>query len=249
VTLRQCRRAVALALALAACVVHYWWVRVRGPLTLERRAVWLQSACRGVLASLGIRVTVEGERPARGLVVANHLSYIDIAIFSSVMPCCFVSKKEVIRWPFFGKAARVGGTLFLDRSSLASANTVAALIGERLSQPIPILLFPEGTSTDGGQVHRFHGRLIQPAVELGAPITAAAVRYVPKSNTLERELCWFGDAKFLPHLFRILGMQGFSALVRFGEPHVYKDRRSAAAQTRVEVIAMRSEAVLEEVVR
>jgi len=243
--LRRCQRAVALALALAACVIHFWFVRIRGPLTLNRRALWLQSACRGVLASLGISVTVEGLVPTRGLVVANHLSYVDIAIFSSVMPCCFVSKQEVIRWPFFGWAARAGGTIFLDRSSRASANAAAVLISDRLSHPVPVLLFPEGTSTDGSQVHRFHGRLIHPATELGAPITAAAVRYVPAGDTPERELCWFGDQEFLPHLFKLLGLEGFTALVRFGEPRVYKDRRTAAAQTRAEVTAMRSEAVLE----
>ncbi|HTW79428.1 MAG TPA: lysophospholipid acyltransferase family protein [Terracidiphilus sp.] len=241
--LRRCRRAVALAIALFLCVVRYWLVRVRGPLSLERRAIWLQSACRRVLASLGIRVIVQGRPPASGLVVANHLGYIDIAIISAAMPCCFVSKMEVIRWPFFGKAARVGGTIFLDRSSLASANTVAALIGERLTHPIPVLLFPEGTSTDGSNVLRFHTRLIQPATQLRAPVTAAAIRYIPAGNIPERELCWYGDAMFLRHLFKLLGLPDFSALVRFGEAHLYQDRRTAAEETRAEVIAMRAQAV------
>ncbi len=241
--LRRCRRAVALAIALLACIARYWLVRLRGPLTVERRAVWLQSACRGILASVGVRFTVEGQPPARGLVVANHLSYLDIAIFAAIMPCCFVSKREVNRWPFFGKAARVGGTLFLDRSSLASANTVAALISERLAYSIPVLLFPEGTSTDGSQVLRFHSRLIHPATEVGAPITAAAIRYVPGGNTQERELCWFGDAGFLPHLWKVLGVSGFSAHVRFGRPRIYSDRRTAAEETRAEIIAMRNERI------
>jgi 1-acyl-sn-glycerol-3-phosphate acyltransferase len=243
--LRRYWRVVALAFALSGCIIRYWLVRLSGPLTVERRAVWLQSACRGVLAGMGVRFTFEGQIPARGLVVSNHLSYLDIAIFAAIMPCCFVSKSEIIRWPFFGKAARVGGTIFLNRSSLASANAAAALIGERLSQSNPVLLFPEGTSTDGSRVMRFHGRLIHPATEFGAPIVAAAIRYIPGGNIQERELCWFGEADFLPHLWKVLGVSGLSGHVRFGEPHAYKDRRIAAEETRAEVIAMRTSGVLQ----
>jgi lyso-ornithine lipid O-acyltransferase len=238
--LRRCRRAVALAIALSACIVRYWFVRWRGPLSIERRALWLQAACGGVLASIGVRFSFEGQPPAGGLVVANHLSYLDIAIFAAIMPCCFVSKSEIVGWPFFGKAARAGGTIFLDRSSLASANAAAALISERLKHSVPVLLFPEGTSTDGSQVLRFHGRLIHPATEFGAPITAAAIRYIPGGNIQERELCWFGDTDFLPHLWNVLGVSGLSAHVSFGQPHTYKDRRIAAEETRAEVIAMRN---------
>lgn len=231
---------MTLAIALLACIVRYWWVRLSGPLTVERRALWLQSACRGVLASVGVRYSFEGGIPERGLLVANHLSYLDIAIFAAMMPCSFVSKREVVSWPFFGKAARAGGTIFLDRSSLASANAAAALMSERLTHGVPVLLFPEGTSTDGAQVLRFHGRLIHPAIELGAPVTVAAICYVPGGDTEERELCWFGDAGFLPHLWKVLGVSGFSAHVRFGEPHIFSDRRTAAEETHAEVVAMRS---------
>ena len=94
------------------------------------------------------------------LVVANHLSYLDIVILSAAMPCFFVAKAEIDKWPYFGKAARVGGTMFIDRSSLASAERVAAMIGERLKLPVPVLFFPEGTSTDGTML-RFHSQAIR----------------------------------------------------------------------------------------
>ena len=241
---RQARRAVALGLALAAIVLRYWIIRVRGPLGLERRAVWLQSACRLVLRSLGIHYHVEGVAPSHGLVVANHLSYLDILIFSSAMPCFFVAKSEVENWPYFGKAARTGGTLFIDRSSLASADEVATQIAERLALAVPILFFPEGTSTDGSTVLRFHSWLYDPAIRIGAPVTAAAVRYVLAGDSQESDLCWFGDASFLPHLWKALGTAGFSAEVKFGEPHIYPDRRTAARATRAEVTAMRSGALV-----
>jgi 1-acyl-sn-glycerol-3-phosphate acyltransferase len=233
------RRAVALAFALAMCIVHYWLDRLRGPMTLERRALWLQGSARAILKVLDIKTQVEGQTPVCGLVVSNHLSYLDILIISAAMPCFFVSKIEVGGWPFFGKAARSGGTIFLDRSSRESANVVAEQMMERLKLPVPVLLFPEGTSTDGAEVLRFHSRLIDPATRIGAPITAAAIRYAIESGVEERELCWYGDEGFATHLWRVLGVEGFAAQLHFGNPRIYSDRRVAADETHAEITARR----------
>lgn len=238
--MRALRRAVALGFALAGCILSYWMVRIRGRISLIERAQWLHRAACRVLRAFGISASVRGRVPTQGLVVANHLSYLDIAILGSMMPCFFVSKAEVGRWPFFGKAARVGGTLFLNRRSHASTVEVAGLISERLTLPVPVLLFPEGTSTDGLELLRFHLSLYEPAVTAQAPVTAAAVRYVLADGGEERDLCWFGDTGFLPHFWRTLGVSGFSAQVTFGEPRVYADRRTAAEATHKEVEAMRA---------
>lgn len=240
-SLRAFRRAVALAIALAACALRYWRLRLRGAVSMERRAAWLQEASRGVLASLGIHTHVQGRPPEHGLLVSNHLSYLDILILSAAAPCFFVSKAEIGRWPYFGWAARAGGTIFLVRANRASADATAAEMAERLGLGVPVLLFPEGTSTDGSRVLRFHARLMQPAVDAGVPVTAAAVRYTIEGGVPERELCWYGDEAFLPHLWKALGTAGFSAEVRFGEPRVYADRRTAAAGTHAEVEAMRAD--------
>lgn len=246
--MRRLRRAAALALALAISILRYWFARLSGPMTLERRAVWLQEAARRVIASLGIASQVEGEPPSCGLVVSNHLSYLDIPIISAAMPCFFVSRADVAGWPVFGKAARVGGTLFLDRSSLASANVVSDQIVERLAHSIPVLLFPEGTSTDGAEVLRFHSRLIHPATEIGAPVTAAAIRYEiqdgPHGPTPECELCWYGDETFVNHLWKVLGAAHFTAYLRFGEPRIYRDRRIAADLTHDAIVEMREEVAM-----
>ncbi len=239
--LRRIRHAVALVFVLAFCILRFWLARLRGPMTLERRALWVQRSARSTLSCLDIQYEVEGHPPTRGLVVSNHLSYLDVIIISAAMPCFFVSKAEVNVWPFFGKAARTGGTIFLDRSSQASAKSVAEQISERLSLPIPVpvLLFPEGTSTDGAQLLRFHSRLIDPATAAGAPITAAGIRYVIEGGVKERELCWYGDEEFLTHLWKVLGVAGFSARLHFGEQRIYSDRRVAADQTHAEIAAWR----------
>ncbi len=245
-SLRRIRRAVALAFTLALVILRFWLLRLRGRLTLERRAVWVQQSARMVLAALGVQYKVEGCPPRQGLVVSNHLSYIDILVLSAVMPCFFVAKIEIGGWPFFGKAARTGGTIFVDRSSLASAMSVAEQMIERLKLaiPVPVLLFPEGTSTDGSSVMRFHSRLIDPATSIGAPITTACVSYVIEDGTPEIELCWYGDETFTNHLWKVLGVAGFHAVVQFGESRIYPDRRTAADKTHDEIEAIRSKSVL-----
>jgi 1-acyl-sn-glycerol-3-phosphate acyltransferase len=245
-SLRRFRRAVALAITLVLVVLRFWLLRLRGPLTMERRAVWVQQSARMVLASMGVQYKVEGRPPKHGLVVSNHLSYIDILALSAAMPCFFVAKVEIGGWPFFGKASRIGGTIFVDRSSVASNMTVAEQMTERLKLtiPIPVLLFPEGTSTDGSSILRFHSRLIDPATSIGAPITTACIRYVIDGGIEERELCWYGDDPFAPHLWKVLGVAGFHAEVQFGEPRVYPDRRTAADKTHDEIEVMRSKSVL-----
>jgi len=241
VTLRRPRRAVALAFALGVSALDGLLSRLRGPISVEQHASWMQSTARRVLDGLGIQLVIEGHVPACGLVVSNHLSYLDIAILSAATRSIFISKTEIGAWPFFGMLARMGGTIFLDRRSRVSAGVAAGEIAARLRLGVPVLLFPEGTSTDGSTVLRFYPRLFQPAIETGAPITAAAIRYELNDGLDEHEMCWFGDAGFLTHLWKALEMREFSARIRFGEPRVYADRKIAAADTRNEVVAMRQE--------
>ena len=242
-TLRRFRRAVALAVEIILCIIRFWLLRLSGPLTLERRAIWIRGCARSFLSCLNISCKVEGKPATHGLVVANHLSYIDVLALSAEMPCFFVAKMEIGGWPFFGRAARSGGTIFVNRRSLESAQSVADQMKERLMLPIavPVLLFPEGTSTDGSEVLRFHSRLIDPATSLRVPITPASIRYTIHDGTPERELCWYGDETFVKHLWKVLGVAGFEAEVKFGTPRVYSDRRVAADTTHDEITAMREQ--------
>jgi 1-acyl-sn-glycerol-3-phosphate acyltransferase len=104
---------------------------------------------------------------------------------------------------------------------------------------IPVLFFPEGTSTDGTML-RFHSRLFQPAIDARVPVTAACISYETSDRTPERNLCWFGDDTFAPHLLRTLRTQGIQAKLRFGNPRLYSERRTAADETFQEIAAMRA---------
>ena len=186
-----------------------------------------------------MRVDVRGPRPARGLIGSNHLTYLDILVYAAAAPCVFVSKREVSRWPIFGFFARCGGTIFLDRQSRRSADEAARQMAAVLESGVAVLLFPEGTSTDGSQVLRFHPTLLEPAIQLGQEIAAAAIGYRADEGE-ERDVCWFGDAPFLPHLLRTLARPGIVAEVEFfPDRFIYPDRKSAALELREQVEAMR----------
>jgi lyso-ornithine lipid O-acyltransferase len=237
---RAVRRAVTLGLLLFYCLFRAIMSRLAGPDTVERRVEWNHASAKLVLKVLGVRLKVTGNPPSRGLAVANHLSYLEILVFGAAFKNAMVAKAEISRWPLFGPLARAGGTLFVDRSSRASAEAVTAQIAERLKGTVPVLFFPEGTSTDGRALLKFHSRLFTPAADAGIPVTAAAVRYIPADGSLEETLCWYGDQAFLPHVCRTLGGPDFTAEIQFGEPRVYPDRRSAARTTHDEIERMRS---------
>jgi 1-acyl-sn-glycerol-3-phosphate acyltransferase len=217
--------------------------RIAGRGSLEDRALWLHESALLVIKHMGIRLTIEGEPPAQGLLVANHLSYLDILTFGAAAPCFLVSKVQIGGWPLFGRLARAGGTIFVDRSSRRSAESVTEQIAERLKGNVPVLFFPEGTSTDGSRILRFHSRFYTPAVSAGIPVTAAAVRYIPEDGSPESDVCWFGDAPFLPHLWKVLGGPNFSAEIRFGAAKTHADRRSAANETFAEIEGFREQSV------
>lgn len=215
-----------------------------------QRAEWMRFCGRLVLASMGIHSRVEGELP-KGVtvIVANHLSYLDIVIAAAAFPCIFVARHDVVEWPVFGVLSRLGGTIYLDRASRASAWEAVDMMALRLAEGAPVLFFPEGTSTDGSQVIRFHSTLFAAAVEAALPVTPAAISYETcnaRSSGMitERDLCWFGDDLFLPHLLRVLGVTGFTAVVRFGAPEFYPDRRTAAWRSHDAVEAMRARSLV-----
>lgn len=209
--------------------------------TAHQRAAWMHFCARVVLPAMGVHYRVEGPLPAGSvLIAANHLSYLDIAIASAALPCAFVAKQEIGSWPFFGALAKMGGAIFVDRNSRADAWETADEMALRLAEDVPVVLFPEGTSTDGSEVTRFHSALFAPAVEGRLPVVPAAVSYEMSGAGTERDLCWFGNETFLPHLLRVLEVDGFTAVLRFGTPEVYPDRQTAAWRSHDAVELMRS---------
>jgi 1-acyl-sn-glycerol-3-phosphate acyltransferase len=238
---RAAGRVLILFLTLVEIAGRFAVLRLRrGPrMQLRDRAEWLHHSCGLILRRMGIRTDFRGPRPTRGLICANHLSYLDIAVCAAAAPCVFVSKREVKSWPAFGFFARCAGTIFLDRRSRTSADAAAAEMGETMESGVPVLLFPEGTSTDGSEVLRFHPTLLEPAIQKGLEIAPAAIAYRLRGGE-EREVCYYGGISFVRHLLRTLGRADMAAEVEFyPDPAVYEDRHSAALDAHDKVEAMR----------
>jgi 1-acyl-sn-glycerol-3-phosphate acyltransferase len=115
--------------------------------------------------------------PASGLLVSNHLSYLDVVVLSSIRPCFFVAKRDVATWPLFGWLAHAAGTIFVDREHRLSSMAVVSLIRKAIACGSVVVLFPEGTSTDGSAVLPFKSALLESAVQIRCPVAAGSIEY------------------------------------------------------------------------
>jgi 1-acyl-sn-glycerol-3-phosphate acyltransferase len=204
---------------------------IGGRLSLDERAQWLHESCRAGLHRLRISVHATGEFPRHGLLISNHLSYLDILVYSSLSPCVFVSKKEVKSWPIFGQMARMAGTVFIDRSHSADARRVNSEMLDALSKGAVVVLFPEGTSSDGSTVLPFRPALFEAAVSAGKPVTPAHLRYEVEDGSPGSDVCYWGTMSFFPHLLRLLSKRGIRAAIHFAPEAIqFEDRKLAAKQ-------------------
>ena len=201
-------RGGALALVLALGLALLSLLRLaEAPVFGARRPVtpWITvGVCRLALILLGIRRRGEGRPdPVAGLLVANHVSWTDIFVLNAVRPVYFVAKSEVAGWPGIGLLARATGTVFIARDP-RQAQAQAATIRARLEAGHRLMLFPEGTSTDGRRVLRFRTPLFG-ALPAGAmrvqPLTLA---YRPPRGADPRFYGWWGDMDMAPHLLQLL---------------------------------------------
>lgn len=146
------------------------------------RASLRQAWSLGLLRTLGIRAETSGQLPASGLLVANHISFVDIFLINAVVPASFVSKADVSAWPLIGWLARHNDTIFLERGSRSAAQrTREALVGH-LRTGRRVALFPEGTTTIGDHVLPFHSALLQSAIDAPCAVVPIAIRYADASG-------------------------------------------------------------------
>ncbi len=173
-----------------------------------------------VLQAIGVRVTRTGNRPLPGtLLVCNHISWLDIVVIGSLLRVRFVSKDEVRRWPLIGLLARAAGTLFLSRGRRegeASSSGIATAMRTALQNGEVVLVFPEGTTTSGNDLRRFHARLFQAAADAQghplAPVQPLALAYRGRGAAA---VPFVGDDDFASSLWRLLGERDIHAHLQF----------------------------------
>jgi len=204
------------------------------------RAEWLHVWCGILLRRLNVPVQVVGSQPPSGLIVANHLSYLDILAISTAAPAIFVSKSEVRHWPVFGLLTTIAGTVYVDRTRKVGTKNANDGIRQALQQGLRVVIFPEGTSSDGREVLPFYPSLFEPAVECGVPITAAHISYELNDGDVGRDIAYWGDMTFFPHLLKLLSKRGLVAKVKFSDQQKqFGDRKVAALAMREEVVKLR----------
>lgn len=172
--------------------------------------------CIYVCAMLGVRIRQRGTPLSTpGLTVSNHISWLDIIILGALGPFGFVSKHEVAEWPVVGYLARRTGTLFLQRGDRESTRRVTDDMTSRLKNGDFLVFFPEGTSSPGTCVLRFHARLFQPALDAGVDVQAVGIAYRDASRSIAP---FVGDDEFLPHLWQVMALDDIPVDVIFCEP-------------------------------
>jgi 1-acyl-sn-glycerol-3-phosphate acyltransferase len=230
-------------LARFAAVVANAWLDVRryrdGNPDPKLRALCLHHWSRAVLRALDVRVEMRGRIPEDGLLVSNHLSYLDILVYSAAVPCSFVSKSEVAHWPIIGLFARFSGTIFVRRNQRGNSARANQRIAAYLAEGVPVVLFPEGTTTDGQHVLRFHSSMLQPAVDATQTVTPCAIGYELPDGDPATEICWWGKMTLTPHVWNLFGKREIRAEVMFGEPiRGVGNRKALSNAARQRVVAM-----------
>ena len=184
---------------------------------------------------LKIKITVQGEEGQleRGgyVIIANHMSYVDGMVLGSIFPIVFVSKREVKHWPIVGQWNTLCGTIFINRQHKEQVGSLVAEMTRKLQQEANLLLFPEGTSTNGEKMLPFQ------TVPLAAPLrnrsiivpvtlTYKSIEDMPVTAANRDLVYWYGDMDFVTHFWRLLGLRSVEAMVTI-QPKIecfcYKD--------------------------
>lgn len=233
---------VLLHILVGYCTIAWKFPR----LSQEQKQVRIQVWSQALLARLAIKLIVNGQPPQAGpvLLVANHISWLDIAVMHAARHCRFVSKADVQRWPVVGTLAQGAGTLFIERESRRDAKRMVTDMAECLQRGEILAIFPEGTTGDGAQVLPFHANLLQAAIAAQAPVQPVALHFADEATgALSFAPCYIGDDTLVQSLWRTLKTSDLVAVVSFGVPQVHegRDRRMWAADLRQAVVELRGE--------
>jgi 1-acyl-sn-glycerol-3-phosphate acyltransferase len=189
---------------------------------------------RALCKLFGIRIETFG-RPCREhgvLLAANHTSYLDMPVLAAVIPVAFVAKSEVAKWPVFGTLSHLARTVFIERERRSKAGLQRDRIRERLEQGGTIVLFPEGTSSDGNRVLPFKSALLSAADAmvlendgskrrvLVQPVSVAYTRLhgIPLGRELRPYFAWYGDMELVPHLWESFCLGPVDVMVHYHPP-------------------------------
>lgn len=224
---------IIIFIALTITIFSVWFV---GSFIVPNSQFWRQVIfrlwARSFLLISGMQVEVIGTPPRPPfLLVSNHLSYIDIAAFRSVLDTVFVAKSDIKDWFFAGWIIRNMGTIFINRNNRRDIPRVATEIIKKMEDGEGVLVFPEGTSTKGEEVLPFNSSLLEFAAKNDLPVSYASISYRTPADepNASEAICWWDDTVFLEHLWHLLSLKEFTAVINFGEESVNNSNRKELA--------------------
>lgn len=225
---RLARTALHLLAGATTVALVYPWLGDSRRLALKQR--W----SRQLLGALGVRLVRDTTRPQlQGLLVANHISFVDIFVINALAPAAFVAKDEVLAWPLIGWLCRHTDTLFIARGSRRAAQETREAMVAALGRQRLLVVFPEGTTSDGHDVLPFHGALFQSAIDAGTAVTPLVLRYTDRAGRPSGAADYVGDTSLAECLWAIACASGLTAHVEILPTLASTDgdRRHLAAHT------------------
>ena len=201
----------------AALILHFVFPRAGA----ERRRRFVRWWSARLVRILGVEVRVAGEPPRPGsaaMIAANHISWLDIFVVMSVQPARFIAKSEIRDWPVAGWIAERAGTLFIRRARRHDTARINDQVHAALAEGACVGLFPEGTTTEGEQLLRFHSSLFEPAVANAAVVHPAAIRYAHADGSACRAMAYVGEISFMQSLGLVIRQRGVVAHLAFAAP-------------------------------
>lgn len=217
---------------------------VRFPrMTPDQRHLRVQVWASEMLGILGITLQVKGQPPVKGpaLLVANHISWLDILVMHAARHCRFVSKSDVKHWPLIGRLATGAGTLYIERESRRDALRVVHHMAESLRDGDIVAVFPEGTTGDGREMLPFHANLMQAAISAQAPLQPVGMRFIDAATgQTSFAPSYIGDETLIGSIWRTLTAPPIVAVVNFGEScEPQGDRRALSRLMHAQVDQLR----------
>ena len=219
---------------LLICALLFPWLKA--PQRMRHVGAWSART----LKALGIELQVQGVvRPGPVLLVANHVSWLDILAINAVQPARFVSKADVRRWPVLGWMVECGGTLFIERERARDAMRVVHQVAQALQAGETLAVFPEGTTSDGHGLLPFHANLLQAAIVTETPAQPIALRYADADHAVSPAAAYIDDTTLVQSLWWIACAPRLrvDVVVLAAEGTRHLDRRALAERLRESISA------------
>jgi 1-acyl-sn-glycerol-3-phosphate acyltransferase len=201
---------------LSTTVFVFPWIGTPKKQVLIRK--WSRQLLRMLNVDLRVLWRHDGGFPGNVLIVANHISWLDIFVLDALQPARFIAKAELKRWPVIGRLSANVGTLFIERERRRDTHTVNRHTVDALARGDIVAVFPEGTTSDGTGLLKFHSSLLQPIVDAGGHVLPVAIRYRTPADEYSDAPAFVGELTMMQSFWRLTGERGLVAELHLMAP-------------------------------